>query len=238
MKSDMHKMIEDGAYELDININATQIESIIRFIDELKLWNTKMNLTSIEDDIDIVAKHIIDSLSILPYIPDHAKTFIDIGTGAGFPGIPVKIVKDDIKVVLLDSLAKRIGFLQHSINLLKLRGIEAIHARAEDMAGQKEHRQMYDAAVARAVAPLNVLCEYCLPYVKQDGLFLAMKAKIANEIDDAKRALNILGGEIVDVINFTLPLKSAERNIIIIKKFRHTPTKYPRKAGKPSQTPL
>ncbi len=221
-----------------ISIDSSVTDRLIVFMEHLKYWNTKMNLTAIEDDQDIVVKHFLDSMSILPYIPAAAKTFIDIGTGAGFPGIPVKIARPDLEVTLLDSLAKRISFLKGAAELLSLTGIYALHGRAEDYGQNKLFRESFDVASARAVAPLNVLCEYCLPFVKIGGFFIAMKAGIEGELEQAVRALDILGGEIIDTVSFTLPIIPARRNLIIIKKFRQISTKYPRKSGNPTKMPL
>jgi 16S rRNA (guanine527-N7)-methyltransferase len=200
-------------------------------------WNEKMNLTAIEEEREFIIKHFIDSLSILPYLGD-VRSLIDVGTGAGFPGIPLKIAQPSLEILLLDSLEKRVGFLKTVISELKLDGIRALHLRAEDAGKEPSHREKYDAAVARAVAALPVLLEYCLPMVKRGGIFIAMKGSSREEIEASNKALELLGGKIEEVKEFTLPCSEIKRSIIIVRKFRQTPTKYPRKAGKPSKQPL
>jgi 16S rRNA (guanine527-N7)-methyltransferase len=204
----------------------------------LKDWNTRMNLTAIEDDESIVIKHFVDSFSIIPYIGSKAATMIDIGTGAGFPGIPVKIADEKLSVTLFDSLEKRVKFLNEVINVLGLSKINAVHGRAEEFGIKKEYRESFDLAAARAVANLPVLLEYCLPFVAVNGTFIAMKGSSTDEVKASEKALKVLGGEIESLREILLPGTDIKRNIIIIRKFRQTPTNYPRKAGKPSKEPL
>lgn len=236
--SSLIKLLKDGAAHYKVELDDSQIDGFLEYKDILKEWNEKINLTAIEDDKDVVLKHFIDSLSILPYLENTDKALIDIGTGAGFPGIPVKIAYKNINVTLLDSLDKRIKFLDEVIKKLKLTDIKTFHSRAEDFGAKNEHREKYDLAVARAVANLPVLLEYCLPFVKVGGSFIAMKGSNTEEIEKSKRALELLGGEIADISEITLPFSDLKRNIILVKKLRHIPTKYPRKAGKPSKDPL
>lgn len=233
----LQDILRDGAKEFNIDLKHKQIESFLQYKDLLKEWNEKFNLTAIEEDKEVIIKHFIDSLSIIPYLTPEAKV-IDIGTGAGFPGIPVKIILDNTKVTLFDSLDKRVKFLSEVIRVLDLKGIDALHGRAEDFGIKKEFRETFDVAVARAVANLPVLLEYCLPFVKVGGLFIAMKGSNTEEIDNSSKALRILGGKIEEVKEVTLPFSDFKRNIILIRKLRQIPSNYPRKAGKPSKEPL
>ena len=220
----------------------------LRYVALLREWNEKMNLTAITDDEGIAVRHILDSLTLLPDIlatrqapgrrAGQAVRLIDIGSGAGFPGLPLKIVCPDLDVVLLDSLAKRVRFLETVIAELQLTGIRAIHGRAEDAARRADLRERFDLATARAVAPLPVLCEYCLPFVRPGGQFLAMKGQAADELAGAAQAIQILGGQTATATTFQLPGTDMNRMIIRISKIRPTPAVYPRKAGKAEQNPL
>ena len=204
----------------------------------IKEWNEKVNLTAIIDEKEIIVKHFIDSLTILKYIKDYDK-IIDVGTGAGLPGIPLKIVNDTLKLTLLDSLNKRINFLKEVENKLDLNNIEFVHGRAEDIAQDIKYREKYHISCSRAVARLNVLAEYCLPYVKIGGKFICMKGPNANEeIKEAKTPIKILGGQIEGIEEIALPDGENNRTIVIITKVKETPICYPRKAGKPSREPL
>ena len=200
-------------------------------------WNQKINLTTITKPEDIIIKHFIDSLTVLKYIKNEKINIIDIGTGAGFPGIPIKIVNDLNNITLLDSLNKRIVFLQNVINELKLKDIVAVHSRAEEYI-KLEKREIYDIAVSRAVANMSTLLEYLLPYVKINGICICMKGpNIEEELENSKKALSILGGKIVNIDNFELP-DGSKRNIIIVKKIKNTPMKYPRINNKPLKEPI
>ncbi|MGI6623287.1 MAG: 16S rRNA (guanine(527)-N(7))-methyltransferase RsmG [Clostridiaceae bacterium] len=233
------KMLTEEAASFDIQISNKQADKFSLYADLLVQWNEKINLTAITDEEGIVIKHFLDSLSIIPYIPGDTKNLIDVGTGAGFPGIPIKIINDRIKVTLLDSLEKRIKYLNEVINRLELKDVYTVHGRAEDFGVDKKYREQFDAAAARAVASLPVLLEYCLPFVKTGGLFIAMKGPDAkNELIESKKALDILGGEVLDIKELTLPYSDNKRCIILIKKCRHTPTSYPRKSGKPTKQPI
>jgi 16S rRNA (guanine527-N7)-methyltransferase len=230
-------LLKDGAGQLGVRLEDLKVASLLEYKRILLEWNEKMNLTAIEEEREFIIKHFIDSLSILPYLGD-VRSLIDVGTGAGFPGIPLKIAQPSLEILLLDSLEKRVGFLKTVISELKLDGIRALHLRAEDAGKEPSHREKYDAAVARAVAALPVLLEYCLPMVKRGGIFIAMKGSSREEIEASNKALELLGGKIEEVKEFTLPCSEIKRSIIIVRKFRQTPTKYPRKAGKPSKQPL
>lgn len=203
-------------------------------------WNENINLTAITEETEVAVKHFIDSLKVLEcYKIEKGASVIDVGTGAGFPGIPMKIVRPDLKLTLLDSLNKRINFLRETGTAMEFEGAEYLHSRAEDAALDPRYREKFDVATARAVAGLSVLLEYCLPFVKIGGVFLAMKAKDTDdEIKDAQKALKELGGEILDVVKIQLPIFEGERTVVIVKKVKSTPKKYPRKAGTPSKKPL
>ncbi len=237
-KAGLVEILKEGSQEYGIELSDVQADKFINYAELLKDWNTRINLTAIEEDKDIIIKHFIDSLTIAPYLKKGGLSIIDVGTGAGFPGIPLKIVIDNLKVTLLDSLDKRIKFLNEVINTTQLKDINAVHGRAEDFGANSEYREKFDISTARAVAALPVLLEYCLPFVKIGGTFIAMKGNNIEELKDSKKALSILGGEIEEVKEISLPFGEMRRNIITVRKLRQTPTKYPRKAGKPSKEPL
>jgi 16S rRNA (guanine527-N7)-methyltransferase len=227
-----------GALHYGKTITQEHIEQFTKYMEILKEWNKKINLTAIEDDREIIIKHFIDSLSILPYVKDQQLKLIDVGTGAGFPGIPLKIANKNIEVTLLDSLEKRVKFLNEVIKSINISKIVAVHGRAEDMGINPKYREKYDIAVARAVSNLPVLLEYCLPFVKKNGIFIAMKGSNTEEFENCSKALDILGGKIEKIEKLELPHTNMERNVVVVRKFRHTPTIYPRKAGKPAKEPL
>lgn len=233
----VEELLKAGAHQLGIYLDDEKVSSLLEYKRILLEWNEKMNLTAIEEEREFITKHFIDSLSILPFLKS-IKNIVDVGTGAGFPAIPLKIVQPSLQVILMDSLEKRIGFLKAVISELNLAGITAIHSRVEDAGASPVHREKYDAAVARAVASLPVLLEYCLPLVKKGGIFIAMKGSSADEIKASEKALDLLGGTIEQVMDFTLPDSDICRSIIIVRKLRQTPLKYPRKPGKPTKEPL
>ena len=237
MEQTLEMLLKEGAHEYGVSLDDSKTAALLQYKRLLMEWNEKINLTAIEEDREVVLKHFVDSLSIMPFLKE-IHHIVDVGTGAGFPGIPLKIAQPELEVVLMDSLEKRIGFLNAVISALQLKGITAVHSRAEDAGIASQYREKFDAAVARAVASLPVLLEYCLPMVKTGGIFIAMKGNIGSEIADSRKALGILGGQVEAVKEFTLPGGDMKRNIIIIRKLRQTPTKYPRKAGKPSKEPL
>lgn len=224
--------------EINTQLPESKIRDFFTYMEELLEWNKKINLTAILERDEVVDKHFVDSLTVSKYIEENKK-IIDVGTGAGFPGIPLKIAREDLKIDLLDSLNKRINFLNEMIEKLKLKNITAIHSRAEDESNKKEKREQYDIAVSRAVANLPVLLEYLLPFVKVGGKCICMKgANIEEEINNSKKALKELGGEIEKIEQFKLPGTDATRNIIIVKKINTTPKKYPRKAGTATKMPI
>lgn len=230
---------------ININVSDKQIEKFNLYYETLIEKNKVMNLTAITEKEDVIIKHFLDSIAIIPYLKEKnilvEKDFkiIDIGTGAGFPGIPLKIMLPECQFTLLDSLNKRVGFLNEVINELSLDNIEAIHGRAEDIASDKMYRENYNLCVSRAVANLSTLSEYCLPFVKKDGYFISYKAGDSEEeINKSKNAIKLLGGKINKVEDFVLPETDANRVFVMIKKISNTDKKYPRKAGVPSKKPL
>lgn len=219
--------------------NETQIAQLETYYNLLVEWNEKMNLTAITDAQGVAVKHFADSVSVLNYVDiPHNSSIIDVGTGAGFPGVVLKIARPDIKLTLLDSLNKRLVFLQNVLGEINL-SADLIHSRAEDGGRDKNLRESFDYAVSRAVANMNVLSEYCLPYVNVGGSFLAFKGRGAeSEISAAKSAIKTLGGKIAETYNFALPFDGGERAIVQIQKIAETPNKYPRNAGKIKSSPL
>lgn len=211
-----------------------------RYFELLVEWNKVMNLTGITDYDEVNEKHFLDSLAVVMVLDlSGTDRVIDIGTGAGFPGIPLKIVFPHLHVTLLDSLNKRIRFLGHVAEELQLADVELLHGRAEDFAKKKEYRETYDLCVSRAVANLAILSEYCLPYVKENGYFIPYKSgEIEEELDASKKAVSLLGGKIETVEKFTLPGTDIGRSLVKIRKVKKTPGKFPRKAGLPSKEPL
>lgn len=236
----MSNVLTKKVKELSIVLNDKQIQQFEQYYNILVEWNKVMNLTAITEYEEVVEKHFLDSLTIVDAINmEKIETLIDVGTGAGFPGIPLKIAFPHLKVTLLDSLNKRIKFLNEVINLLELDDIMAIHGRAEDYAKQAEYREQYDICVSRAVANLATLSEYCLPYVKVDGLFVPYKSgEIDEELKSSEKAVSILGGKVEEVVKFQLPGTDIGRSFVKIHKIKETKKKYPRKAGMPTKEPL
>ena len=236
----MSQIFETKLSELGITLNEEQKRQFLQFYELLVEWNKVMNLTGITEYEEVNEKHFVDSLSIVKAIDmDSVETVIDIGTGAGFPGIPLKIAFPNLKVVLLDSLNKRIQFLNTVIDTLQLTDIQTIHGRAEDFAKQQAYRERFDLCVSRAVANLATLSEYCLPYVKVDGMFIPYKSgEITEELQQSQNAIHVLGGKVKDVVKFRLPGTEIGRSFVKIKKVQNTAKKYPRKAGLPSKEPI
>lgn len=229
-----------GTMQLGITLSEKQIQQFIRYYELLVEWNSFMNLTAITEYEEVMEKHFVDSLAAVKVCDFYqVKSLIDIGTGAGFPGIPLKIAFPHLEVVLLDSLNKRTKFLNEVINQLGLENIRTIHGRAEDYAKQKEYREQFDVCVSRAVANLSTLSEYCIPYVRNMGEFISYKSgKIEEEVEQSRKAVLILGGKISRIEKFCLADTDMERSFVIIKKEKKSPRKYPRKAGMPSKEPL
>ena len=231
----MYDILKEGFDALKIDVTKEKIEQLITYARELVEWNEKINLTAICDDFGIATKHFLDSAT--PLLTDYVKgKVIDVGTGAGFPGLVLKILKPEIELTLLDSLNKRINFLK---DVSEKMGTDAefIHARAED--GGRTHRAKFDTVVSRAVANMTVLSELCLPFLKVGGYFLALKGPLADEeLEDAKKAIYVLGGEVVDVFSAKIPHTDLNHKIIIVKKVRQTPQQYPRKPGIATKNPI
>lgn len=236
----MSQIFENKLNALGISLNKKQKQQFDKFYELLVEWNKVMNLTGITEYEEVNEKHFVDSLSIVKVVDlNNVKTVIDIGTGAGFPGIPLKIAFPHLKVVLLDSLNKRINFLNTVIDELGLTDIETIHGRAEDFAKQIEYREQFDLCVSRAVANLSTLSEYCIPYINKGGVFVPYKSgEIDEEVQQAKKAIHILGGKLENVVKFHLPGTEIGRSFVEIKKVQNTSKKYPRKAGLPAKEPI
>ena len=224
--------------KIDIKFTEEQLNQFYEYMNLLLEWNEKINLTAITDPSEVILKHFIDSLTINKYIKENS-TLADVGTGAGFPGIPLKILRPDLKITLVDSLNKRINFLNEVINKLNLVNIETVHSRIEDFGKDKKYRESFDFVTARAVANLAVLSEYLLPIAKVGGQCVCMKgSSVEEELSNGKNAIKVLGGNIKNIDEFVLPDSDMSRNVIIIDKIKNTPNKYPRKAGIPVKEPL
>ena len=230
--------MQENSKVLGFNLSVEQLEKFYKYMNLLIEWNEKMNLTAITEPNDIILKHFIDSITINKYIENSVKV-VDVGTGAGFPGIPLSIIRTDLQITLVDSLNKRLIFLQEIKKELELKNIDIVHARVEEIGQNKNYRETFDIATSRAVANLSTLSEYLVPLVKIKGKCVCMKASDAEEeIKQAENAVNILGGKIVKVEKFNLPNSDIGRTIIIINKEKSTNGKYPRKHGTPSKEPL
>ena len=238
--NDFKKKLMEDSKSIDVPLGNKEVEKIFTFIELMKEWNEKINLTSITQDEEIISKHLIDSLTLFNTKKlSGKKTLIDIGTGAGFPAILLKICNDELEVTLLDSVNKRLKYLNEVIDALILKNITTVHSRAEDAGRDKDYREKYDVATARAVATLDVLAELCLPFVKVGGYFLCMKGPAyKEELVTGKRAIEVLGGKLIEVIEVEIPGTDYTHNILVIEKTRHTPPAYPRKAGIPSSSPI
>lgn len=235
-KTNFYKKMAEESEKIGIKLPDEQLNEFYEYMQLLLEWNEKMNLTAITDPEEVIKKHFVDSITIKKYIKEKSR-LIDVGTGAGFPGIPLKIVDKSIKLTLLDSLNKRINFLNEVIKKLNLKEVNTIHSRAEEYAKNKV-RESYDVAVSRAVADLPILLEYLMPYVKLNGICICMKGpKAQEELERSKKAINILGGKLEKVEKITID-EEMERNLIIIRKIKDTPNKYPRKAGVPTKNPI
>lgn len=230
----------NGLKELNIEISEIQKNQFLKYYEMIVETNKVMNLTAITEFDEVMVKHFIDSLLLVKDIDMmKCKSMIDVGTGAGFPGIPIKIMFPHIKVTLLDSLNKRLKFLDNVIDELELKDIITTHGRAEDLGHQKEYREQFDLCVSRAVANLSTLSEYCIPFVKKGGYFISYKAADSKEeIKEAIRAVNVLGGKIVSDNIYKLPCSDMDRSLVVINKEKSTQKKYPRKAGTPSKEPI
>lgn len=233
-------ILKESCQKIGIELTDEQTDQFLMYYEYLIEKNKVMNLTAITEYHEVVLKHFVDSLSLVKAVDlNQYKNLIDVGTGAGFPGIPLKIAFPHLNITLLDSLNKRVLFLNDIIDKLRFKNIAAVHARAEDAARNKEYREQFDLCVSRAVANLSSLSEYCIPFLKKDGLFISYKSTdIDTEINSAKKAFYLLGGKYVEKKEFSLPDSDIGRSFVIIKKEKTTPSKYPRKAGLPSKEPL
>ena len=236
----MSKLFDEKLNALGITLTEKQYEQFDKYYELLVEWNKVMNLTGITEYEEVNEKHFIDSLSIVKVIDvNKVNSVIDVGTGAGFPGIPLKIAFPHLKITLLDSLNKRIKYLNTVIEELGLEDIQTIHGRAEDFARKEEHREQYDLAVSRAVANLSTLSELCVPYVKVGGMFIPYKSgEIEDEVKEAQTAIKVLGGKQKEIVKFTLPGSDINRSFVKIDKVKNTGKKFPRKAGLPGKEPI
>lgn len=233
-------ILKQGIEDFGLEANETVLNNFQKYRELLVQWNQKMNLTGIEDEKEVFIKHFLDSISTVTngYV-QNKMSLIDVGTGAGFPGLPLKICLPKLKVTLLDSLNKRINFLQEVAKEIEIDDIEFIHGRAEDFGKKEEYREQFDIATARAVAGLPILMEFCVPFIKVGGYFVCLKGPNANlELEESKAAMEILGVEYIEKIDIKLPEIDLHHNILVFKKIRNTPSKYPRKAGKVSKKPI
>lgn len=237
---DRIEKLKESFGKLDITLSDKQYQQFLDYYELLVEWNKVMNLTGITEFDEVVMKHFVDSLSLVYAIPvDQSYKLLDMGTGAGFPGIPLKIAFPEMEMVLLDSLNKRIKFLNEVIDKLELENITAIHGRAEEFAKKEEYREQFDLCVSRAVANLSTLSEYCLPYVKKQGYFIPYKSgTIEEEVEASKKAIGILGGKLKEIKTFALPDSDISRSLVLIKKEKDTPKKFPRGGGKPAKEPM
>lgn len=239
IKYDTSQFIKDSK-ELGVSLTDFQIQQFLVYYEMLTEWNQFVNLTAITEYDEVMKKHFIDSISLCKAFDiSKSASCIDVGTGAGFPGLALKIAYPELEFTLLDSLNKRIQFLDAVIDKLSLTGIKTVHGRAEDFAKPGKLRESFDLCVSRAVANLSTLSEYCLPFVKKDGYFISYKSeKITEEMEAAQNAISILGGEVKEQVEFILPDSNIYRNLFVIEKRKETPKKYPRKAGLPGKEPL
>ena len=233
-------ILEEGCKELGITLDENQKKQFTDFYEYLVEKNKVINLTGITEFQEVLVKHFLDSLACVKAVDmSRIKRIMDIGTGAGFPGVPLKIAFPHLEACLLDSLKKRVNFLEETFQMLKLENITAIHGRAEEYAKNKQYRETYDLCVSRAVSNLATLSEYCLPYVKTGGYFISYKSgTVQEEVEQAQKAVKILGGKIQDVVYFQLPDSEIQRSLVVIEKIKATPGRYPRKAGTPLKEPL
>lgn len=234
------ELMKNACDSVGMNFDEDKYNKFITYKNLLQEWNEKINLTAITEDEEVIKKHFIDCIKAFSENQfKEAKTLIDVGTGAGFPGLPIAIMREDLNITLLDSLNKRVNFLNIVKNSLNLTNVTTIHSRAEDGARNKELREKFDIATSRAVANMAVLSEFCLPYVKVGGYFIALKGPaITDELNDAKNAIGTLGGKLIEVIEVSVEGTDLKHNLVVIKKVKETPKIYPRKAGSITKKPI
>lgn len=237
---DIKQQLIEGAKVLNVELTDKQADQLMRYKELLVEWNEKMNLTAITEDMEVITKHFLDCLTVQSSIDlAQVKSLVDVGTGAGFPGLVLKIAFPNVHITLIDSLNKRLKFLQHVIDELGLTGIECVHGRAEDLGKNKAYREQFEVCASRAVANLAVLSEYTLPFVKTGGYLIALKGqKLDEELAEGEKAITILGGTIDKLVDVAVPYTDLNHRIAKIKKVKETPKKYPRKAGEPTKAPL
>lgn len=242
MTENFKKRLSTELKQFSVILEENQLKQFYEYFETLVEWNKVMNLTAITEENEVITKHFVDSLALIKAVKDLGEKeyrIIDVGTGAGFPGIPLKIAFPQLRVTLMDSLNKRVKFLNEVISQLNLDGIQAIHSRAEELGRDKEHREAYDYCVSRAVANLSTLSEYCMPFVKPGGFFVSYKSgKIEEELTAAKHAIFLLSGKVASVETFILEGAEAERSLVKVEKMNEISKKYPRKAGMPGKEPL
>ncbi|HEY5523812.1 MAG TPA: 16S rRNA (guanine(527)-N(7))-methyltransferase RsmG [Clostridium sp.] len=233
-------LMTEAAKDVDMDLTDKQYEQFIKYMRLVQEWNQKINLTTIIEDEEFIKKHFIDSIKAFKSNElKEAKTLIDVGTGAGFPGLPIAIMNENIQVTLLDSLNKKINFLNLVVDELGLKNVKTIHSRAEDGANDKALREKFDIAVSRAVANMAVLSEFCLPYVRVKGCFIALKGPaVEDELKDCRNALGVLGGKLKEVIKVDIEDTDLKHNIVVVNKIKECPLSYPRKAGSITKKPL
>jgi 16S rRNA (guanine527-N7)-methyltransferase len=234
------QLMKEASLEVGLELTEIQYNQFIKYMRLLQEWNEKINLTAITEDKEVVKKHFIDCIKAFKSEAiKNAKTLIDVGTGAGFPGLPIAIMNPEVKVTLLDSLNKRINFLNLVVRELGLKNVVTIHSRAEDGAQNVNLREKFDVATSRAVANMSVLSEFCIPYVKLNGYFVALKGPaIEEELKDAQKAMEVLGGELKGKIEYDIEESDLNHNIVEVKKIKKCPKSYPRKAGTVNKNPI
>ena len=243
MLKDDENILIDGAQKMGINLHKEQVKKFSQYLELLIQWNQKINLTALKIPQEIIIKHFLDSISCIKvinkYVEKERISVIDVGAGAGFPGLPIKIVSPSIKLSLLEARKKKTMFLEKATAEMNFQQVKILNGRAETFGKGADHREKYDIAISRAVARLNVLSEYCLPLVKPGGLFIAQKGRSYKaETDKSLKAVQTLGGELIGVESVQIPFLNQERYLLVIKKIKHTPSKYPRKEGLPQKRPL
>ncbi|MFA9397992.1 MAG: 16S rRNA (guanine(527)-N(7))-methyltransferase RsmG [Clostridiaceae bacterium] len=235
-----YQLLEIACKDINVTFDEIKYNQFIQYMNLLREWNTKINLTTLVEEEEIIKKHFIDSIKIFKY--EKFKTFskiIDVGTGAGFPGLPIKIIQPDMDVTLMDSLNKRVKFLDDVIDKADLKNVKTVHSRAEDGGNNPLYREKFDCCVSRAVANMAVLSEYCLPFVKIDGYFIALKGPaVEDELKVSEKAIDILGGVVESILPITVEETDLNHNLVIIKKIRKTPKNYPRDAGIVRKNPI